>query len=300
MTKQEERRVTDRTYELDFWLLPGLGRAATKGKAMSADALAPKVEVIKFQHVGGYDTTVLQADNMAVLEQWLQSNKYIIRPDVTKWLAPYVDAHWKITAFKISKPTAQARDVSLAPVRMSFATDRPFYPYREPAQEGDAAREFNDLVDGRLLRIFLMSDARMNGALGSSAGQETWRGNTIWADHPTKEDSDDLARELSLPAGQFGGQALQQQFQLVLVHPFVALTAEVMADILVELLAQQPVLRLQRGDTRTHLVKLLEERGVRHLALTRTQNICSKMKQYFLSADTNPFSTALPDRESTR
>jgi hypothetical protein len=35
---------------------------------------------------------------------------------------------------------------------------------------------------------------------------------------------------------------LQQQFQLVFVQTFIALTTEVMADILVELLAQQPVL----------------------------------------------------------
>jgi hypothetical protein len=38
---------------------------------------------------------------------------------------------------------------------------------------------------------------------------------------------------------------LQEQFQLMSVQPFVALAAEVMTNILVEFLAQQPVLLVQ-------------------------------------------------------
>ena len=49
-------------------------------------------------------------------------------------------------------------------------------------------------------------------------------------------------------------QTLQQQFELVLVQTFVALSAEVVTDILVELLAQQPVLQFLRNDTGTHLI----------------------------------------------
>jgi hypothetical protein len=43
-----------------------------------------------------------------------------------------------------------------------------------------------------------------------------------------------------------------------------------MADILVELLTEQPVLHLQRDDTRTQLIYLLNQRGVgvHQLALT--------------------------------
>jgi hypothetical protein len=50
------------------------------------------------------------------------------------------------------------------------------------------------------------------------------------------------------------GQTLQQQFELALVQTFIALTTEVMADILVELLPQQPVLQFLRNDTGTHLI----------------------------------------------
>jgi len=41
-----------------------------------------------------------------------------------------------------------------------------------------------------------------------------------------------------------------------------------MADIVVELLAQQPVLGFQRDDTRTHLFQLFEQRGVGHVTMT--------------------------------
>jgi len=75
---------------------------------------------------------------------------------------------------------------------------------------------------------------------------------------------------------------LQQKFQLVFIQSLVALTTEVMTDILVELLAQQlvlvfqpdiflrhpGVLRLQRGDTRTQFLKLFEQRRVGHASLT--------------------------------
>jgi hypothetical protein len=42
----------------------------------------------------------------------------------------------------------------------------------------------------------------------------------------------------------------------------IALTTEVVADVLVELLTEQPVLDLQRDDTRTQLIYSLEQRGV--------------------------------------
>ena len=79
------------------------------------------------------------------------------------------------------------------------------------------------------------------------------------------------------------GQALKQKFQLVFVQTLVALTTKVMADILIELLAQQlvlafqlevflrhsGVLRLQRGDTRTQFFELFEQHRVGHGSLTR-------------------------------
>ena len=89
------------------------------------------------------------------------------------------------------------------------------------------------------------------------------------------------------------GQALQQQFQLMSVQSLVALAAKVMTDILVEFLAQQPVLLLQtrilfaqagvvglqRGDTRTQFFHFLEQRGVGHASLTGIQTVVQTLSK---------------------
>ncbi len=60
---------------------------------------------------------------------------------------------------------------------MTFKTDRPFFPYREPADQ----RETKEPKAGdRLLRVFLLSSSRMEGTLGG-AGSSVWPGKTVWA-----------------------------------------------------------------------------------------------------------------------
>lgn len=53
---------------------------------------------------------------------------------------------------------------------MSFHTERPFYPYREPGQ----ARSQNS----RLLRVYLFAPKRMTGAING----KLWVGKTVWSD----------------------------------------------------------------------------------------------------------------------
>jgi len=58
---------------------------------------------------------------------------------------------------------------------MSFKTDRPFFPYREPqrpAGDGDAQPR-------RMLRVYVVSDARMAGKIGKSG---EWPGQLKYAD----------------------------------------------------------------------------------------------------------------------
>ncbi len=67
---------------------------------------------------------------------------------------------------------------------MSFQTDRPFFPYREPADQ----REAKDAPAGnRLLRIFLLSSSRMDGTIGDNASSG-WPGQTVWTDRISGED----------------------------------------------------------------------------------------------------------------
>ena len=155
-----------------------LARGVKEGAPMGSS-----VRVLSSQRVAGYDAVVLEADNAAEMNNWLGKHGYDSNPSLTEWLAPYVASHWKITAFKIAKDDGY-RKVGTSAVRMSFNTDRPFFPYREPAIQ----REAKEARTGdRLLRVFLLSGSRMDGTLGEKVSS-AWPGKTVWADRLSEED----------------------------------------------------------------------------------------------------------------
>jgi hypothetical protein len=173
--------------------------SGAKGMAPEASPNAPApVRVLDVQRVAGYDAVVLEADNAAALNQWLGKNGYAARPDLTEWLEPYVKAHWKLTAFKIAKQGRDRPGVATSAVRMTFSTDRPFFPYSEPAQQRQARQGRPALGgrDARLLRVFLLADRRMAGTLGD--GKEPWPGRTVWADRLDIDAFNGLMRQLKL------------------------------------------------------------------------------------------------------
>src|SRR5262245_31614994 len=141
------------------------------------------VRTLSTQRVAGYDAVVLEADDAAELNRWLGKHGYASSPSLTEWLTPYVAARWKITAFKIAKD-AGYREIGTSAVRMSFQTDRPFFPYREPADQRDAKES---RAGDRLLRVFLLSSSRMDGTLGENASG-AWPGKTVWSDRIPGED----------------------------------------------------------------------------------------------------------------
>lgn len=155
-----------------------LSRSAVDSAPTSAG-----VHVLSAYRVAGYDAVVLEAENAAELNRWLDKHGYASGPSLAEWLAPYVAGRWKITAFKIAKGVS-AREVGTSAVRMSFTTDRPFFPYREPADQ----RESKETRGGnRLLRIFFLGASRMDGALGDKASV-SWPGQTVWADRISEYD----------------------------------------------------------------------------------------------------------------
>ncbi|MEZ0324561.1 MAG: DUF2330 domain-containing protein [Fimbriimonas sp.] len=158
-----------------------ISKGATAGSADATNAFG-EVEVLKQQTVAGYDATVLKATSAGAAETWLKENGYSVTDSAREWLDPYVKKGWSITAFKIAN--VGAGHASLKPVRMSFATDKPFYPYREPRQErvGGLPRE---------LELYVLSD-------DSVAGQFKGQG---WSVQPTwtgELDSDERTRVASV------------------------------------------------------------------------------------------------------
>ncbi len=152
----------------------------------AASAVEPSsVRVLETKRVAGYDAAVLEANNAKALEDWLQSHGYTTRPALASWLTPYIDQRWIITAFKIAGGP-ENKAVSTSAVRMSFKSERPFYPYREPSDQREFVQaklspEQQALIPPeRLLRVFFVSTARSQGNIGGDPNP--WRAKTVFAD----------------------------------------------------------------------------------------------------------------------
>jgi hypothetical protein len=75
---------------------------------------------------------------------------------------------------------------------MSFETDRPFFPYREPEGKKPRKEDVGERThDGRLLRVFFVADTRMDARLGQAA----WHAQVAYADQLTDEQRRQLAKE---------------------------------------------------------------------------------------------------------
>ncbi|MBK8169496.1 MAG: DUF2330 domain-containing protein [Sandaracinaceae bacterium] len=149
----------------------GLGVARGGGDARAR----PQVTVVATQYVAGMDATVLRANDAGALAQWLSRHGLATPPGTTAWLAPYVRDGWYLTAF-LYHPARGRQDLVNRAVRMSFHTDRPFFPYSEPANQRQRP--------GRRFRVTVVADTRMDAFVGAQpwSARVGFAGRTASAD----------------------------------------------------------------------------------------------------------------------
>jgi hypothetical protein len=178
------------------------GCASCAGESKSAAVMREpppqNVKVLEEKAVAGFQAVVLEATSATALVGWLKERGYAFSPEVEAWAKPYVDGGWKITALRVAKDDAKKSDarVAAASLRLSFKTDAPLFPYREPDPKGAQALT----REGRLLRFYFLSDARYDGSLVGA----TWTGKTAWAGPLTAEQRARALDLLRLPAGSAG------------------------------------------------------------------------------------------------
>lgn len=169
----------------------GCGCAA--GKPRGAPGAAA-VRVLQEKLVAGFKAVVLEADSADVLVHWLKDNGYAFSPEVQAWAKPYVESGWKITALKVAKPSEnEGKRVTASALRLTFKTDRPLFPYREPNPEKAAAALG---ARNRLLRIYFVSDVKYEGKM---AGDPGWTGRVAWAGKLQAEQRANTLTLLNLP-----------------------------------------------------------------------------------------------------
>jgi hypothetical protein len=160
-------------------------------------ANAKTVEVLEEKLVAGFHASVLAADSATDLVEWLDDHGYAFSPEVEEWAKPYVDAGWKITALKIAKLEEGQTDntVAASALRLTFETETPIFPYREP----DFKQQPSALgAHGRLLRIYFIGEARYQGDLTESVA---WSGRVAWSDKIDAENRKKILDLLNLPEG---------------------------------------------------------------------------------------------------
>jgi len=155
-----------------------------------------EVAVLAEKQVAGFDAVVLEAMAADALVGWLKDHGYAFSPEIEAWAKPYVEAGWKFTALKVAKPKDDQKQnaVAASALRMSFKTERPLFPYREPDPQKAAATL---AARQRLLRIYFVGEHRYRGEL---TPDQPWSGTVAWSDKLSAEDRSKLLELLNLPA----------------------------------------------------------------------------------------------------
>src|SRR5262245_26629141 len=172
---------------------PSLGCGGTLSLPGRMDDQA--VKTLQEKEVAGFSAVVLETRSSTALVAWLKEHGYAYSPEVEAWAKPYVERGWKFTALKIAKNgPSPDKAVAAASLRISFKTDRPLFPYREPDPKAFAhALGAKD----RLLRIYFIAEARYRGELTQ---ESPWTGKAAWAGKLTPESRARLFERLKLPA----------------------------------------------------------------------------------------------------
>lgn len=155
---------------------------------------ASGVAVLQSKKVAGYEVAVLRASDAGELVGWLKENNYEVRKDLQEWVEPYVRDGWLITAFKYDIGSKRAK---VGSVRISFATDKPVFPYRVPKDQ------FSEQGRGNLLKIFVVGPGRASGNLGQADSNLAWnRGKLRYSMPMEREPLEELLGD-SVPQGSF-------------------------------------------------------------------------------------------------
>jgi hypothetical protein len=174
----------------------GCGFGCSKSASMSGSSVA----VLEEKTVAGFHAVVLETRSSQALVEWLRDHGYSYSPEIQAWAEPYVTQGWKITAMKVAKSEAGSatapaagQSVAAAALRISFKTDRPLFPYREPDPTVAAQRLG---AKQRLLRIYFVSDGRYQGGL---MPENPWTGKAVWSGDVGTSLRDQLLSTLKLP-----------------------------------------------------------------------------------------------------
>lgn len=128
--------------ELERLTAPRHERAATGRTDLDGAGAAPggAPTVVAQVQLGPLEATTLTGGDLSGVREWLDSHGYLMRPEVTAQLDPYLQQGWSFVAMRLTGD--EALTGQLDPVRLDFASDQLVYPMRMSA----AARDVQHVV----------------------------------------------------------------------------------------------------------------------------------------------------------
>jgi hypothetical protein len=174
------------------YVMSGGGSFSIGCSAPNAAIRKSGIQIVEEKRVAGYDATVLTARSGNDLVTWLEQHGYPYSPELAEWAAPYLGGDWHFTALKLAKEDKANRDIKASALRITFRTERPLFPYREP----ESATAKNQLdISSRLLRIYFIAEARYRGQMDHG---DKWSGKAVWSNDITRHKAS-LLKSLKLP-----------------------------------------------------------------------------------------------------
>lgn len=155
--------------------------------------VANGVRVVEQKRVAGFDAAVLTAHSGHDLAAWLQAHGYPWSTAVADWAKPYLGGNWHFTALKVARDGRGGPRIQAGALRISFQTETPLFPYREPESATAAA---GLAATDRLLRVFFIAEARYRGEIDPA---RPWSGKVMWSGDITAHRAALLA-DLGLPS----------------------------------------------------------------------------------------------------
>ncbi|HEV8003275.1 MAG TPA: DUF2330 domain-containing protein [Planctomycetaceae bacterium] len=169
---------------------------------------AASVHVLADKLVAGLQAVVLETKSADALVRWLKEHGYAFSPEVEAWAKPYVEAGWKITALRVAKGRAAGdQRIAASALRMTFKTERPLFPYREPDPK-KAAKTLD--AQHRLLRIYFLAEARYGG---ERSNHGAWSGKVAWANKLTAEQRARTLELLKIPETKTPSECWLTEFE---------------------------------------------------------------------------------------
>lgn len=110
---------------------PALARGKGEGAAPGAAGGGGHVEVLQRVTIDAFELVSLKASSSDELGGWLGANGFTDRPELRRWTQRYLSKGWIVNAMKYAG-SKTPRAIETPTLRLSFAAERPFYPYTEP------------------------------------------------------------------------------------------------------------------------------------------------------------------------